>query len=34
MSKIARAGCNRIETEFSWDLIAEKTEEVYVEALK
>ena len=32
MVKLARAGCNRIETEFSWDHIAEKTEEVYIEA--
>ena len=32
MIKLARAGCNRIETEFSWDHIAEKTEEVYIEA--
>jgi glycosyltransferase involved in cell wall biosynthesis len=34
MAKLARAGCSRIETEFSWDHIAEKTEEAYVEALK
>lgn len=34
MAKLARAGCSRIENEFSWDHIAEKTEEVYVEAIK
>ena len=32
MVKLARAGCNRIETEFSWDHIAEKTEQVYLGA--
>lgn len=32
MAKLARAGCSRIDTEFSWDRIAEKTEAVYQEA--
>lgn len=32
MAKLARAGCSRIETEFSWDHIAENTEQVYFEA--
>ena len=29
MKKLGRAGHNRIETEFSWDRIAKRTEEVY-----
>ncbi|MCU0637901.1 MAG: glycosyltransferase family 4 protein, partial [Methanothrix sp.] len=32
MAKLASAGCSRIDTEFSWDRIAEKTEAVYQEA--
>jgi glycosyltransferase involved in cell wall biosynthesis len=32
MVKLTRAGCSRIETEFSWDHIAENTEKVYFEA--
>jgi glycosyltransferase involved in cell wall biosynthesis len=31
MKKLAEAGQNRIEEEFSWDKIAKKTEEVYAE---
>ena len=34
MKKLAQAGCSRIETEFSWDRIAKRTEEVYEEARK
>jgi glycosyltransferase involved in cell wall biosynthesis len=32
MAKLAKAGCSRIDAEFSWDRIAEKTEGVYKEA--
>jgi hypothetical protein len=32
MTKLAKAGCSRIDTEFSWDKIAERTEAVYQEA--
>ncbi len=31
MMKLARAGCSRIDAEFSWDRIARKTEDVYEE---
>lgn len=34
MKKMARAGCNRIEEEFSWDRIAKRTEEVYEKVLE
>jgi glycosyltransferase involved in cell wall biosynthesis len=34
MRKLARAGCNRIDSEFSWDRIAKKTEDVYEQALE
>ena len=33
MEKIAKAGCDRIEAEFSWDRIAKRTEEVYEKIL-
>ena len=33
MNKLAEAGQSRIEKEFSWDRIAEETEEVYAEVL-
>lgn len=33
MKKLGRAGRSRIETEFSWDRIAKRTEEVYNKAL-
>jgi len=33
MKKLAEAGQSRIEKEFSWDWIAEETEEVYAEVL-
>jgi glycosyltransferase involved in cell wall biosynthesis len=33
MKELAKAGQNRIEKEFSWNRIAEKTEEVYAEIL-
>ena len=33
MEKLGRAGHSRIETEFSWDRIAKRTEEVYNQAL-
>jgi len=33
MKKLAEAGQSRIEKEFSWDRIAEETEEVYAEVL-
>jgi glycosyltransferase involved in cell wall biosynthesis len=29
MEEIAIAGCNRISAEFSWDIIAKRTEEIY-----
>ncbi|MDD2835006.1 MAG: glycosyltransferase family 4 protein [Methanothrix sp.] len=32
MTKLARAGCSRIDAEFSWDRIAKRTEDVYEEA--
>jgi glycosyltransferase involved in cell wall biosynthesis len=34
MQKLARAGCSRIDAEFSWDHIAKRTEAVYDEAIK
>jgi len=34
MKKIARAGCSRIDAEFSWDRIAKRTEDVYKEVLE
>jgi len=34
MEKLAEAGQSRIGKEFSWDRIAEKTEEVYAEILE
>ncbi|MCK9565457.1 MAG: glycosyltransferase family 4 protein, partial [Methanothrix sp.] len=34
MKKLARAGCSRIDAEFSWDRIAKRTEDVYEEARK
>ncbi|VVB72119.1 D-inositol-3-phosphate glycosyltransferase [uncultured archaeon] len=34
MMKLARAGCSRIDAEFSWDHIAERTEEVYKQILE
>jgi glycosyltransferase involved in cell wall biosynthesis len=34
MMKLARAGCSRIDAEFSWDRIAKRTEDVYEEARK
>jgi len=34
MTKIAKAGCSRIDAEFSWERIAKKTEDVYHEALE
>jgi len=33
MKKIGEAGQSRIEKEFNWDRIAEKTEEVYNKSL-
>jgi glycosyltransferase involved in cell wall biosynthesis len=33
MKKLAEAGYNRIDAEFSWDRIATRTEEVYELAL-
>ncbi len=33
MKRLAQAGCSRIETEFSWDRIAKRTEEVYERVL-
>ena len=34
MKKLAREGCNRIGSEFSWDIIAKRTEDVYEQALE
>ncbi len=34
MKKIAKAGCSRIDAEFSWERIAKRTEDVYEEVLK
>ncbi|MHC1688861.1 MAG: glycosyltransferase family 4 protein [Methanothrix sp.] len=34
MKKIAEAGCSRIAAEFSWEHIAEKTEDVYEQTLE
>jgi len=34
MTKLARAGSSRIDSEFSWDRIAKRTEDVYEEARK
>ncbi len=34
MKKLAQAGYSRIDAEFSWDRIAKRTEEVYLQALK
>lgn len=34
MKKLAQAGCNRIDAEFSWERIAKRTEEVYEQTLK
>ena len=34
MMKLARAGCSRIDAEFSWDRIAKRTEDVYEMARK
>ena len=34
MKKIAKAGCSRIDAEFSWERIAKRTEDVYKEVLK
>jgi glycosyltransferase involved in cell wall biosynthesis len=33
MKKLAEAGSSRVDSEFSWDMIAKRTEEVYDEAL-
>ncbi len=34
MKKLAQAGCARIDSEFSWDRIAKRTEDVYEQALE
>jgi len=34
MRHLARAGWARIESEFSWDHIAERTEEAYEQAIE
>jgi len=34
MKELARAGCSRIDSEFSWDIIAKRTEDVYEQALE
>ena len=34
MEELARAGCSRIDSEFSWDIIAKRTEDVYEQALE
>ncbi len=34
MKKIAREGCSRIGSEFSWDIIAKRTEDVYEQAME
>jgi glycosyltransferase involved in cell wall biosynthesis len=33
MKRLAQAGCNRIDSEFRWDCIAQRTEEVYEQAI-
>jgi glycosyltransferase involved in cell wall biosynthesis len=33
MKKLAQAGYSRIDAEFSWDRIAKRTEEVYLQAM-
>jgi glycosyltransferase involved in cell wall biosynthesis len=33
MKRLAEAGCSRVESEFRWDCIAQRTEEVYEQAI-